>query len=224
MHMINWFVIHVPGAKGDDFTHLTKTQMSDKKTELENVPWEGWERWEKKKKCRCYVLQGLKESPQELVWVRIGCWDVKGRQITGPDHLTVQKPGRYEVLKSPAQSHCALPLVVAAQDVAVHWEGICRDNWGRRWGCHSTLTLLRPGCGTSCWWWCWFEKFSSKPLFVQLSLDFSAQRALKSSRPKQKLRNVSWTLNISLILFFFFLPVVLLKNMCVVPACRQVHN
>lgn len=176
----------------------------------------------RKKKVSLLCAAGAQESPQELAWVRTGCWDVKGRHITVPAHLTVQKPGRHEALKSPAQSRCALPLVVAAQDVAVHWEGICRDNWGRRWDCHSTLTLLRPGCGTSCWWWCWFEKFSSKPLFVQLSLDFSAQRALKSSRPKQKLRNVSWTLTTSLIHFFF--PVVLLKNMCVVPACGQVHN
>lgn len=68
MHMINWFVIHVPGAKGDDFTHLTKTQMSDKKLSRKMSHGKAERGGKKrKKKCRCYVLQGLKESPQELV-------------------------------------------------------------------------------------------------------------------------------------------------------------
>lgn len=67
MHMINWFVIHVSGAKGDDFTYLTKTQMSDKKRsrKMSHGKAEGGGK-KRKKKVSLLCAAGAQESPQEL--------------------------------------------------------------------------------------------------------------------------------------------------------------
>lgn len=69
MHMINWFVIHVSGAKGDDFTYLTKTQMSDKKLAGKCPMGRLREVGKKKRKKKVSLLcaAGAQESPQELV-------------------------------------------------------------------------------------------------------------------------------------------------------------
>lgn len=91
MHMINWFVIHVSGAKGDDFTYLTKTQMSDKKrsTKMSHGKAEGGGKKRKKKSviamcCRgSGVTTGAGVSQDRL----LGC-ERKADHSACPSHRT----------------------------------------------------------------------------------------------------------------------------------------
>lgn len=96
-------------------------------------------------------------------------------------------------MKPLVQSPSALPRVVTAEEVVLSWKGICWDNWESGGCCCSTSTLHRPGCGAS-------------PVVVKLIWEVptrifiydgskggcAAKGALESSRPKPKLRRVSF--------------------------------
>lgn len=120
-----------------------------------------------------------------------GMW--KEGRSWGPAHLTVQNQRGYEALKPLVQSPSALPQAVTAEEVVLSWKVICWDNWESGGCCCSTSTLHRPGCGAS-------------PVVVKLIWEVptwifiyngskggcAAKGALESSRPKPKLRRVSF--------------------------------